>query len=318
MSSATREDVISCYRVLLEREPESEAVISAHLKSSPSVLELVKRFLTGREFISRFVNPRAGEFNFYYSAVHRIDLNGTAEQLQKLHDHVCQVWTRLGDENPHWSVLTSPQYYHDRMTPEIENGFYETGELEVRAFIAACVRNGIAPNFAGTIVDLGCGVGRLGVHLSEKFHKYIGVDVSTRHLSLAQSRLKKIGRSNVELRLLPDFLSGTDAFDTFLSLLVLQHNPPPIISNLLREVLARLNPGGIAFFQVPSVLFNYNFHLAEYLQSIGDAAGMEMHALPQQRIFEILAMHDCQPVEVIFDGKAGELGISYSFLAKKG
>jgi hypothetical protein len=82
-------------------------------------------------------------------------------------------------------------------------------------------------------------------------------------------------------------------------------------------MLARLNPGGIAFFQVPSVLFNYNFNLTKYLQSIGDAAGMEMHALSQQRIFEILSLHGCQPVELIFDGKVGELGISYTFLAKK-
>jgi SAM-dependent methyltransferase len=317
MSVATRDDVISCYRVLLEREPESEAAIATHLETNPTVFELVKRFITGHEFHIRVIIREAGNLNFYYANKHHIDIDVTQEEAQRLYHHTRDTWARLGLEEPHWSVLTSPQYRRSRINSEIERAFYETGKLDVRAFLNACERNDVALNFAGTVLDLGSGIGRLGVHLSEKFRKYIGVDVSGPHLAMARERMIELGRDNTELMLLPEFLAGSDSFDTFVSLIALQHNPPPLIVELLHKILPRLNRGGIAFFQVPSVLFNYNFRLPEYLKTIKQTGDMEMHCLPQRQVFEILAAHNCQPVEVMFDGKAGDLGLSYTFIARK-
>ncbi len=48
---ASRADVIACYQNLLNREPESEAVIQWHLAQRRSFWELVRHFSTGDEFI---------------------------------------------------------------------------------------------------------------------------------------------------------------------------------------------------------------------------------------------------------------------------
>src|SRR5271169_236009 len=40
--------------------------------------------------------------------------------------------------------------------------------------------------------------------------------------------------------------------DLFFSIIVLQHNPPPVILGILDAAFAGLRPGGLAFFQVPT------------------------------------------------------------------
>ena len=267
--------------------------------------------------VTRARFQRTGGCNFYYA-------DGTTStsmsHRRKSDDYTIAPGTH--GPNSDWrsrigSVLTPPQYRRSRINSEIERAFYKTGKLDVRVFLNACERNDVALNFAGTAVDLGCGIGRLGVHLSEKFRRYVGVDVSGPHLEIAKARMMELGRDNVELVLLPEFLAGNKSFDLLVSLIALQHNPPPLIVELLHKILPRLNRGGIAFFQVPSVLFNYNFRLPEYLKTLNNPAIWKCIACPRGKYLRILAAHNCQPVEVLFDGKAGDLGLSYTFIARK-
>lgn len=50
MSSVTREDVINCYRHILGREPESDAVIRHHLATATDFWSLIKNFTGSVEF----------------------------------------------------------------------------------------------------------------------------------------------------------------------------------------------------------------------------------------------------------------------------
>jgi hypothetical protein len=43
-------------------------------------------------------------------------------------------------------------------------------------------------------------------------------------------------------------LAQIGGFDFFYSVIVLQHNPPPVIVHMLKTVFAQLNPGGIGYF----------------------------------------------------------------------
>ena len=54
--------------------------------------------------------------------------------------------------------------------------------------------------------------------------------------------------------------------DLLYSVLVMQHNPPPVIAELLRAFLGRVNVGGFAFFQVPTYAENYEFTLDRYVR----------------------------------------------------
>jgi sulfatase maturation enzyme AslB (radical SAM superfamily) len=48
----SRDDVVWCYRTFLQREPESDEAVAAHLKS-PDIRALVQGFVTSNEFVSR-------------------------------------------------------------------------------------------------------------------------------------------------------------------------------------------------------------------------------------------------------------------------
>lgn len=313
---ATLFDIEACYRTFLARDCESPATAASHLADSPSLWTLIERFRSSPEAQRQLV----------YSACERIhqDQDGREvnlamdeDQALALTARVESVWSRYGREEAFFSVLTNPRYLSRALTEEGVREFYATGAAEVERLMAIFRRNGVEPEAAWSVLELGCGVARMGDAFARRFSSYAGVDISAAHLAIARDRLRERGIGNASLRLLADFLAGDDGYDVFYSVIVLQHNPPPIIDRLIEAGLSRLNPGGYAFFQVPCFLYNYRFETSRYLAEHGEAEVMEMHALPQSRVFELLARHGLQPIEVSPDGWIGPLGVSYSFLARK-
>lgn len=82
--------------------------------------------------------------------------------------------------------------------------------------------------------------------------------------------------------------------------MVLQHNPPPIISITAREMIKSLNPFGAAMFRVPTYILNY-ISLQEYLEREATKNSIEMHVLPQRSIFEIIIQENGEVIKVIED-----------------
>jgi SAM-dependent methyltransferase len=107
--------------------------------------------------------------------------------------------------------------------------------------------------------------------------------------------------------------------DFIYSVIVLQHNPPPIIAYVIRQFLRALNAGGVALFQVPTYRLGYEFVLNKYLSNEAKKSEMEMHVLTQDRIFEIIRQEGGKIIEVLEDGWTG-LGykeLSNTFLVQK-
>jgi SAM-dependent methyltransferase len=94
-------------------------------------------------------------------------------------------------------------------------------------------------------------------------------------------------------------------FDLFTSLIVLQHNPPPVIALLLERILRKLRPGGTAYFQVPTFIADYHFVVGEYLGQPNPMGRIEMHALPQRVLFDIIERCGCRLLEIREDDEAG-------------
>ena len=116
----------------------------------------------------------------------------------------------------------------------------------------------------------------------------------------------------------PGDLSALHGASLFYSVIVLQHNPPPIIAEILAAAFAGLNEGGIAFFQVPTRgRDGYSFRTKDYIENDGDG-WMEMHAIDQDAVFRLAARHGVRPVEVSPDYCSGGFGISTTFLMQKG
>ena len=106
--------------------------------------------------------------------------------------------------------------------------------------------------------------------------------------------------------------------DVAYSRIVFQHNPPPVQSRLIKNLLGSLKPGGTAIFQVLTYMKDYHFNTLEWLKT-NHPPDIQMHCLTQQKIFEIIAAENCIPLEVGEDGSAGHLDswISNTFVARK-
>ena len=111
---------------------------------------------------------------------------------------------------------------------------------------------GIELDPGATVLDIGCGVGRLTRALAARVHHVYGLDVSREMLDLARRHNPEL--SNVEW-LHGDGASlagvGDATVDGCFSHVVFQHIPDPEITlNYVREMGRVLRPGGWALFQV--------------------------------------------------------------------
>ncbi len=310
---AERDDVREIYNLVLGRPPESDAA-AANLVGMP-IGAVINALLRSEECKRRRLSDLENEYFYQFRPSH-IEIDGTPGELAELRARVETVWRKYGDNNAYWSVLTDERYRSEAFDGKVEEDFYATGAREYDAFVTACARSGVRLNFGGAVVDLGCGVWRVGEHLSRKFRNYVGVDISASHLALAQARVDKLRAKGVELRLLPDFLARGDKFDAFYSVIALQHNPPPVIADLLRACLGKLNPDGIGCFQLVCSLFDYEFRLRDYLRR-PHANEMEMHAFPQHKLFNLIESQSCDLLEIWPDGRAGNIGQSFAVLVRK-
>lgn len=239
--------------------------------------------------------------------------------LASLLGNVKAKWEQLGRTEPHWSVLSASQFKPDRIADTIDN-FYDSGAADVGLFEAAAQRCRVELPRDGTCFELGCGVGRLTVWLADIFRKVIAADISAAHLALAEDAIARSGRTGIELLLLdkPQALQHLPAFDAFYSLIVLQHNPPPVMRWLLQAVLQRLAPGGLGFFQLPTTGGGYAFEASAYLSQPVDATLLEMHALPEEFVLEVLRETGCQLLEEREHDCLGNAEwISKTFLVRK-
>jgi SAM-dependent methyltransferase len=324
--SPSREDVLWCYRELLEREPESEEAVRSHL-TNKSFRQLVEVITSSAEYRQKravaaaaaaAAAERASHCHFHslMAAPTSVDIDVTPSELKACLEKVKYAWEHLGSEKPHFSVLTESRFLPDQIDNSLMQ-FMQTGESEVQELEKILERHGLRDLSQLTCVEFGCGVGRLTHGLVKRFATVHGYDISRQHLELAEKSIK--GSGNGHLHLVPaGVLPALAACDVYYSRIVLQHNPPPIIAELLRMAFAALNPGGIAVFQLPTYRVGYRFNLSEWLAQM-NMKDMEMHCLPQWAVFDLIEAAGCSVLEVREDNATGapELFLSNTFVLRK-
>jgi len=309
------EDVVTAYRLFLDREPENQAVVAEH-SAAPDLRALSKSFRGSEEF-------RAGQVVQLPDALDLapplpIEVEVNQELLGKMWARVVQTWSRLGVSDPYWSVLSCEEFKGPNFEKNSQR-FHSTGEREVKRMAAWLERNGI-PNLCHrlTCCEFGCGTGRVTRWLASAFAQVVACDVSQAHIDLARGYLDRLGIANVHFERIhsPD----TPAFervDFVFSFLVLQHNPPPLMAVMLTRMFQILKPGGVAFFQLPTYWANYSFRAVKYLGTVPPYE-FEMHVLPQRYVFAIAAAQNCEILEVEPDPFVGSpRSISMTFLVRK-
>jgi len=156
------------------------------------------------------------------------------------------VWRQLSEEDPYWAVISLPQYRSGVLDERARAEFFASGADHVASLLfTISERFGADPHDLGTVLDFGCGVGRLTVELARQGYDVTGVDVSQRMLDICAGNLAEIGQS--ARLIVPDAsLSGlSDAeFDLCLSSIVFQHIEPSRGLATFRRLFETVRPGG--------------------------------------------------------------------------
>jgi SAM-dependent methyltransferase len=268
----------------------------------PSLDAVYQTLFNSPEFRGRLVtNPEEKG-----TAPQDVELHTAPEMLNRMVAHVEATWTRLGETEPHWSVITEPRFKADQIAAH-EAVYHDYGQQDDERFGFACARAGVDLSRFSTCFELGCGTGRVTAFLAKRFPRVIGADISRPHLAAARLALADV--PNVSLLAVSrlDDLAALSQYDFLYTRLVLQHNPPPLIAVILARLLAQLAPGGAAFVQVPVWIPGYRFRLAEYLTGL-QTGPMEMHALPQRELLAIVRDAGCLIRELREDALGPQFG----------
>jgi methylase of polypeptide subunit release factors len=315
-------DVVYAYRLLLGRDPENEATIANWASSVGSLEQLREIFISSAEFrAQQTASKLAQQLDPLNCPRMQVDVWIPDSEVDAMTRRVELCWQQLGRVEPHWSVLTDERFRASRIEQN-QDLFFQSGKQAVDLLNAAAERQGIRLQEYQDCFELGCGVGRVSIWLAQQFERVTAADVSTSHLNLARDVIETHNCHNVHLIKLNSFaeLNGLPQFDLFFSVIVLQHNPPPVMARMLHTILGKLRSEGIAYFQIPTYQRGYNFSTAAYLERGYDHRGgeLEMHAMPQDALFKLFTDCGCQLLEIREDNWTGIPSvISNSILLKK-
>jgi 2-polyprenyl-3-methyl-5-hydroxy-6-metoxy-1,4-benzoquinol methylase len=136
-----------------------------------------------------------------------------------------------------------------------------------------------------SVLDIGCGDGRLLGMLSEKIPRRIGIDLSERAIGFA-----KAFHPDIEFRV-ADASDLDETFDLALTMEVLEHVPDEQISGFLRGLFERVNKGGHVILSVPTIAFpvqtkHYRHYEIALLKSQLRDAGVTMKIGQVEYIFK--------------------------------
>ena len=320
----TSEQVTLAYQLLLGRDPESTDIVNNLCQTVHSVAALRDNFMRSSEF-----RTRMGEVLDKHQDIQQrhpfhlphipVEAEVSDELLKKMFDRIKFEWTHLGEVEPYWSTITQPQYHLDHFE-ENRQQFYNSGKYVLDIFLAALRRSNINPGNIQSILEVGCGVGRVSQFLAQSFPKLTAVDISLPHLLIAKSQMETLGLTNSNFIHIDDprVMHQLTNVDAILSVITLQHNPPPVMAWILRNLLGILNSGGVAFIQIPTYRNGYLFETERYLQT-AQPNTLEMHFLPQPDVFRIISEMGCTCLEIREDGMVGDETqmLSNTFLIQK-
>jgi ubiquinone/menaquinone biosynthesis C-methylase UbiE len=160
-------------------------------------------------------------------------------------------WERFGREDAYFGVLSQEQYRRDNLDDATRARFFESGETHV-AWVLGRIRDRTGAEFSPrSVLDYGCGVGRVVLGFAEEAERAVGVDVSRSMLAEARRNAEARGLTNVDLVEPPSLDSMAAEFDLVHCGMVLQHIPRREGLRILDRLLGIVRPGGVAVVQVP-------------------------------------------------------------------
>lgn len=211
-----------------------------------------------------------------------------------------QTWSKLGADDPFWAVVSHDNKRNGKWDVE---SFLETGRANVQYYHQLMALHAAAPEHFDSVLDFGCGVGRLSLAWSERADRVVGVDISQSMIENAHKLAD--GRSNIEFKVnhaenLSCFTD--DQFTLVCSHICLQHMPWELAKEYIKEFGRVCKPDGWVAFQLPAGLANPSRHRIAGLRRwiidhlpLGLGQGYRRWKHGTDAVFE---MHYTEPEEV--------------------
>ena len=160
-------------------------------------------------------------------------------------------WEKWGLLDPYFGVITDPRFRRDRLDETELEFFFATGREHV-GNVLSTARQRFDPEFAPrSILEFGCGVGRVLLPFARIADRVVGIDVSESMLAKARQHAAAEGISNIEYLHQGD-LAGVapGSFDLVHSIMVLQHIDVARGIDIFGQLVAAVAPKGIGAIQL--------------------------------------------------------------------
>ncbi len=173
----------------------------------------------------------------------------TNKDHQNLNERMKREWDARAEEDV--------KYFVRQIREQTEEEFWQSGRVNCREILGPNI-----PRYKKIIdkkdpkkmkvLEIGCGIGRILIPMSEKFGEVIGVDVSEKMIEMAKKYLKDISNCKVFITSGSDLsVLNDNSIDFCYSYVVFQHIPKKeVIIGYVKEVFRVLKPGCLFRFQV--------------------------------------------------------------------
>jgi len=158
-------------------------------------------------------------------------------------------WEAFAEREPFFAVFTHPNLLRANRTPNNEREFFDSGELLVDS-IFHTIKRRLAFDFAPeSILEYGCGPGRLAIPFALKAGSVTAVDRSPAMLDAARREAANQSVANIHFKTAAEFHAAKRKYDLVNSYLLFQRLPPSEGLALFRALLGCIGSGGIGAFQ---------------------------------------------------------------------
>jgi SAM-dependent methyltransferase len=165
-------------------------------------------------------------------------------------DKASAQWERFGRSDPYYGVFSVEEFRRDNLDAAARERFFASGEEHVARVLDSINRH-VDPGFVpSTVLDHGCGVGRLVIPFAARAERVVGVDVSASMLEEARRNCAIHGVANAEFVSADRLDALGPGFDLVHSFIVLQHVPPKLGVPIFERLAALVRPGGVGVVHV--------------------------------------------------------------------
>lgn len=155
-------------------------------------------------------------------------------------------WKKWGKDEPYFGVFSNKKYRNENLTSEVLNEFFKSGEDHVCNLIEL-IQNNLGEELKlNSVLDFGCGVGRLAIPFSKISSNTIGIDISDHMIRIAEQNTfdRNIKNLNFFLSVKKlDFIKNK--FSLVHSYIVFQHIPPKRGYEIIFDLADKVDKNGV-------------------------------------------------------------------------